>query len=197
MHVVLITLAVLSSAVTSASNLDDAAGVQLSTTMEKRSASLLGGLELDATWRPSAMAPLRETDGLRFMSESPRALDAGGGVDSDVRQILALILGFIPGFGIGHLIAQDRDGFILFLIIDIAIYAVWGALWFNFYGWIGPIGGIVWLVVHIIQALDAYAEAGGGRIVERTRERAVGIASAAADPISAPVTTTRLFALQF
>jgi hypothetical protein len=195
MQVALITVAVFSSAMTSGSSADDPTGVQLSSTLETRSASLLAGLELDATWRPSVLGPLRETDGLRFTSEAPRPLDDGGGLDSDVRQILALLLGFIPGFGIGHLIAQDRDGFILFLIIDIALYVVWGVLWFNFHGWIAPIGGIVWLVVHIIQALDAYAEAGGGRIVERTRERAVGIASAA-DPIALP-NTTRVFALQF
>jgi hypothetical protein len=195
MQVVLITVAVLSSAVTSGSSADDPTGVQLSSTLEKRSASLLGGLELDATWRPSVLGPLRETDGLRFTSQGPRALDDGGGLSSDVRQILALLLGFIPGFGIGHLIAQDRDGFILFLIIDVALYALWGVFGFYVHPYAFGVGGLIWLVVHIIQALDAYAEAGGGRIVERTRERAVGIASAA-DPIALP-NTTRVFALQF
>jgi hypothetical protein len=119
-----------------------------------------------------------------------------------VRQILALILGFVPGFGIGHLIAKDRDGFILFLIIDIALYALGVTV-----GWVvglhpffWGIGGLVWLVVHIIQALDAYAEAGGGRIVERTRERAVGIASTGAeraDPLNALTPTTRVLGFQF
>ncbi|HZA50221.1 MAG TPA: hypothetical protein VE549_05740, partial [Myxococcaceae bacterium] len=159
----------------------------------------LGGMELDATWRPSALEPLRVTDGLRFGSETPRALDEGGGLSSDVRQILALLLGFIPGFGIGHLIAQDRDGFILFLIIDIALYALGVTV-----GWVAGghayfwgLGGLIWLVVHIIQALDAYAEAGGDRIVQRTRERAVGIASVGRDPLDAPTTNTRVFALHF
>ena len=200
MQVVLLGVAVLSSAVSSAAKVDEPAGIQLSTTLEKRSASLLGGLELDATWRPSALVPLRETDGLRFVSETPRALDAGGGLGSDVRQILALLLGFIPGFGLGHLIAQDRDGFILFLIIDVALYALWGVLGFYVHGWAWGLGGLVWLVVHIIQALDAYGEAGGGRIVERTRERAVGIASAGAerlDPLNALTTTTRVLGFQF
>ena len=202
MQVVLLSVVVLSSAVSSASSADEPSGIRLSTTLEKRSASLLGGLELDATWRPSALQPLRETDGLRFSSERPRALDAGGGLSSDVRQILALLLGFIPGFGIGHLIAQDRDGFILFLIIDIALYALGVTVGFivNSHPFFWGLGGLVWLVVHIIQALDAYAEAGGGRIVQRTRERAVGIASAGAeraDPFNALTTTTRVLGFQF
>jgi hypothetical protein len=197
MQAVLMTVAVLSSAVASATEAGDPAGIQLASTVEKRSASLLGGLTLDATWRPSTMAPLREMDALRFTSQIPRALDSGGGVGSDVRQVLALILGFVPGFGIGHLIAHDRDGFILFLIVDIALYALWGALGFGFTeGWIWGIGGVVWLVVHIIQALDAYSEAGGGHLVERTRELAVPIASSGGGLEPLPI-TTRVLQFEF
>lgn len=164
---------------------------------ERRTVSLLGGLELDSSWRPSAYAPLRLTDGIRFAaSESPLALDRGGGLDSDLRQVLALVLGFIPGFGLGHLIARDKDGFILFLIIDIVLYVLWGTIgrfvWAPFWG----IGGVVWLVVHIIQALDAYAEAGGPRIVEIMRERAVEIAGGSRHR-DAPAVTAKVFEYSF
>ncbi|HYX92308.1 MAG TPA: hypothetical protein VE782_12160, partial [Myxococcaceae bacterium] len=69
MQAVLMTVAVLSSAVASATEAGDPAGIRLASTVENRSASLLGGLTLDATWRPSTMVPLRETDALRFSSE--------------------------------------------------------------------------------------------------------------------------------
>jgi hypothetical protein len=171
-------------------------GVELASTVEARSASLLGGLSLDATYRPSQSPALRIGDGVRFGLEGAPALDQGGGVSSEIRQILALILGFVPGFGLGHLIARDRDGFILFLVIDIVLYVVWGAVWGGLRWGLGWLGGIVWLVVHIIQALDAYAEAGGERIVGVLREKAVEIATADERRVPA-ITTTRAFAFRF
>lgn len=152
-----------------------ASEVSLTATADARKVTLLGGLALDATLRPSAAPALRLTDGLRFEREGLRELDAGGALSGETRQILALILGFVPGFGIGHLIARDRDGFILFLIIDVALYVLWGVGW-RFFSPFAFIGGAVWLVVHIIQALDAYAEAGGERIVGVIREKAMVLA---------------------
>ncbi len=172
-------------------------GVSLSQSQDARRVSLLGGLELDATLKPSASPPLRLTDGLRYDREGPlRPLDMGGGLSSDVRQILSLIIGFIPGFGLGHLIAGDKDGFILFLVIDVALYVLWGVVGFGFFHPFRFIGGAVWLVVHLIQALDAYAEAGGPRIVQAVREQAVGLADLGPGRDSA-ITTTRAFALTF
>lgn len=181
-----------------AQSLEEKPGITLtSAKVDQRAASLLGGLELDASWRPSSFAPLRLTDGIRLAAApTPLALDRGGGLDSDLRQILALILGFVPGFGLGHLVARDKDGFILFLIIDIALYTLWwaisGYVWGPFWG----VGGIVWLVVHIIQALDAYAEAGGPRIVEIMRERAVEIAGGSRHRES-PAVTAKVFEYSF
>ena len=173
--------------------------VALSSTSQHRSANLLGGLELDSSYKLSTSPALALSDDLRFsLMDAPAALDQGGGLSSDLRQILALILGFVPGFGIGHLIAHDRDGFVLFLIIDIALYVLWGTV-----GWIvwhpfGYVGGLIWLVVHIIQALDAYAEAGGERIVQRMREQAVEFARTDLDVRpDVPAITTRVFALTF
>jgi hypothetical protein len=175
------------------------ASVSFTRTFDGRSARLLQGLELSGTWKPSEAAPLRMTDDLRFqLAGAPAALDAGGGMDSELRQILALLLGFFPGFGIGHLIAHDRDGFILFLVIDVVLYVVGGifGFWVIHHGIFWGLGGLVWLVVHIIQALDAYGEAGGPRIVQQLRERAVELSSADGGRTQ-PIVTTRFLRFDF
>lgn len=173
-------------------------GISLATTQTPRAASLLGGVELDSSYKPSTSAPLRVSDAIRFGLEgAPMPLDHGGGLSSDARQILALVLGIIPGLGIGHLVAHDRDGFVLFLLVDIALYALWGTFGGIFGGPLWGIGGIVWLVVHVIQGLDAYAEAGGPRIVQAIRERAVELATRSAPSRDAPLVTTKVFEFSF
>lgn len=145
-----------------------------------RQATLLQGTALESDYRPAQHSMLRLMDDVGFLrGPSPAPLDSGGGMSSDLRQILALILGFIPGFGLGHLIARDRDGFILFLVIDLVLWAVGGFLGYVVFrgGLFFGLGGLVWLVVHIIQALDAYGSAGGERLVQRLRENAIEIAS--------------------
>ncbi len=200
MSAVLLSFAVVLSASTGTLSepVDSGRGISLLDSSEKRAASLLEGVSLAASWKPSQTPPLRLTDALRFArSEWPLALDQGGGLSSDLRQILALILGFIPGFGLGHLVAGDRDGFILFLVIDIALYAA-GIVLGTFLktGLFWGLGGVVWLVVHIIQAIDAYGSAGGARIVQRLRENAVEVATSGRTS-DAPVTTTRAWSIAF
>jgi hypothetical protein len=201
MSSVLVCLAVVLSSSTAAlpEPAKDARGVSLEATMEGRSASLLGGQELAATWKPSASTPLRLTDGFRLnRAELPMALDQGGGMSSDTRQILALILGFFPGFGLGHLVAGDKHGFVTFLVVDLVLYAGWAILGGILHGVAWWVPGFVWLVVHIFQALDAYAQAGGERIVEILRERAVEIASGGGGRGSdGPIITTRVWSLSF
>lgn len=172
-----------------------APGPSLEGTAAHRSLTLLGDATLEASCRPSLAPPLRLLDGLRFDRAGLAPLDTGGGVDSEVRQILALILGFIPGFGLGHLIARDRDGFILFLVIDLAIYVAWGWVGWGFWEPFRFLGGVVWLVVHIFQALDAHASAGGARLIQLNRERATRIAVAPGR--EEPALTTRAFQLGF
>jgi hypothetical protein len=162
----------------------------------QRKASLLQGTALESDYQPSQHSLLRLVDDVRFLrGDSPAPLDHGGGVSSDVRQILALILGFIPGFGLGHLIAKDKNGFILFLIIDVVLYVLWGVTWGLFYP-VRLVGGLVWLVVHIFQAIDAYGAAGGERLVQRLRENAIQIASVPGRVIE-PVVSMRQFSYQF
>ncbi len=199
MSSVLLTFAVVLSTSTAAMPAtDDAApGISLMQSGEQRSASLLEGVTLAASWKPSQTPPLRLTDALRFdRSDLPLALDQGGGLSGDLKQILALILGFIPGFGLGHLVAGDKDGFILFLVIDLALYIGWVVIGSVLHGPFWGLPGIVWLVVHVIQAIDAYGSAGGARIVQTVREKAVEIATSSRTS-DVPVTTTRVWALTF
>lgn len=177
-------------------------GISLSTTTDARKVTLTGGAVLESDYQPSLHSELRLTDDLRLLhGDSPAPLDHGGGVSSDVRQILALILGFFPGFGLGHLVAHDKSGFILFLVIDIVLHVLgWTVGFVVFHGWglFWGIGSLLYLVVHIIQALDAYASAGGERILMNTREKAVRFANSDDEGRpNPPVITSRIFKLEF
>lgn len=192
----------LSTAVPAASSAFVEPGVHVSTSGVAQKVSLLGGMSLDATYMPSQSPPLRLTDDLRFgLAGTPGPLDMGGALHrgGGAEPILALLLGLIVGFGTGHLVAHDRNGFVLFLVIDIVIIALSSVLNFAvlqgglFYG----IGGLALLISHIIQGLDAYGEAGGERIIEVTRERAVRLASVGSGGSDAPVITTRGFSFNF
>jgi len=106
-------------------------------------------------------------DGLRVPS---LAVDEGSGADSRrrgarVEPVLAMILGFFPGFGLGHLVV-DSPRFTLWLVVDVALAAVW---YFGVWGspyWLepGPGRGLVGLAIfveRIVEGLDAYRSAGG------------------------------------
>jgi len=173
-------------------------------TLEFRHARLLEGLELSATWKPSETPALRLMDAERLgLMDTPMPLDfgggqrGGGGISGDTRRVLALVLGLIVGFGTGHLVAGSQDGFILFLVVDLAIVVVSSVFRVAFgSSLLWGLGGVALLVSHIIQGLDAYAQAGGQRIVEKTRERAIPLADVTGGR-DAPVITTRSFGFSF
>ncbi len=165
--------------------------------MEGRHARLLDGLELAATFKPSITPALRITDSMRLgLMGAPLPLDTGGAVDAEVRQALALILGLFVGFGTGHLIARDRDGFILFLIVDAAIIVVSSVFRIAVGGWFWGLGGVALLISHVIQGIDALGKAGGPKLVEAARKRAVEVADVTGGRDTPPV-TTRAFAFTF
>ncbi|HSP80844.1 MAG TPA: hypothetical protein VLQ93_20120 [Myxococcaceae bacterium] len=172
--------------------------VGFSQSLEGRHARLLDGLELAATFKPSETPPMRILDSLRFgLMEAPLPLDTGGGVSADARSILSVVLGLLVGFGTGHLVAGDRDGFLLFLLVDVAIVAamvVFGAVLDVGLFW--TLGGLALAASHIIQALDAYGKASGDRIVEHTRRKAIQVADVTGGR-EAPVIATRAFAITF
>jgi hypothetical protein len=106
----------------------------------------------------------------------PAVPDEGGGagVSSDVQPLLAILLSLIVGFGTGHLVVRDREGFILFLIVDVVIIALGGILtavvtplWFLGYG---GLSGLALLISHLIQVLDVYGKAYGTKLLDRTRD---------------------------
>jgi hypothetical protein len=163
-----------------------------------RHARLLEGVELAATFKPSQTPALRLTDAQRLaLMDGPMLpLDTGGAVSSGTEPVLALVLGLLVGFGTGHLIAGDSGGFILFLVIDVALIVVGSVLSALVVPWFWGLGGLGLLASHIIQGIDAYQKAGGGRIVEETRKRAVLVADVTGGR-EEPRVTTQAFAFSF
>lgn len=117
-------------------------------------------------------------------------------MSSEVRQVLALVLGLFIGFGTGHLLVRDTDGFLLFLVVDVAIIVVSSVFRLAVGGWFWGLGGAALLVSHVIQGIDALGKAGGPRLVEATRQRAVQVADVSGGRDTPPI-TTRAFALGF
>jgi hypothetical protein len=77
--------------------------------------------------------------------------DLGSGGDRDAKAILALILGIIPGFGVGHIVA-DHPGWTTWLIIDIVIVVVWVLAWQLG----GPMGLLSFIVTVVERAFEGY-----------------------------------------
>ncbi|KFA88043.1 hypothetical protein [Archangium violaceum] len=174
--------------------------VSFSHAMEDRHARLLDEGQLAAPFHPN-LTPEGFTDALHYgrLREPLRQESGGrggGAVSGEVRQVLALVLGLFIGFGTGHLLARDTDGFLLFLVVDVAIIVVSSVLRFAVGGWFWGLGGAALLVSHLIQGIDALAKAGGPRIVELTRQRAVQVADVSGGR-DTPAITTRAFAFNF
>jgi hypothetical protein len=93
--------------------------------------------------------------------ELPFALDDGGGAASEER-VIAFILGFFPGFGLGHLIIDDEDGFLFYLLVDFVVVAAFVVVDVLF-PTIWAITVLGWIGLHVLQGIDAYRSAGGGR----------------------------------
>ncbi len=88
-------------------------------------------------------------------SEEP-TLEGGGDGGDALLVVLAAILGFFPGFGLGHLVAGHIGGFILFLVVDLLLsgvfFVVFPILGFSF--WYVP-SAIVVFVERIVEAVLA------------------------------------------
>ena len=107
----------------------------------------------------------------------PAMPDEGGGagVSSDVQPLIAILLSLFIGFGLGHLIVHDRDGFILFLVVDVVIIAVTSILgvvtplWWLGYGG----GGLLF---------DLPPDPGAGRLRQGVRHQAAGSSASQHSP---------------
>jgi ABC-type multidrug transport system fused ATPase/permease subunit len=91
-----------------------------------------------------------------FRQSLDNATVAGGGDGSSGLVFLAGLLGFIPGFGLGHLVSGHIGGFVIFLIIDLVLagvfFGIFPVLAFAF--WYLP-GIIVFVAERIVEAVFA------------------------------------------
>lgn len=78
---------------------------------------------------------------------------------------LALILGIIPGFGLGHYFARSPQ-WTVWLVADIVIFVVWpGGFIFTDAG-AYALAGLLVLAERIVEGIGAYQAAGGGPLLE-------------------------------
>ena len=117
---------------------------------------------------PRHAPPALDLPILRLDGGTPLLLDEGGGAGSrrrSVEPVVALVLGIIPGFGIGHLISGSPR-FPLWLVVDVAILAFWyfGVWGEPYYLDSTPLRGLFGLLIlaeRIVEGVDAFQQAGG------------------------------------
>ncbi|HEX9049904.1 MAG TPA: hypothetical protein VF841_05160 [Anaeromyxobacter sp.] len=93
------------------------------------------------------------------------ALDAGSGAGGGAQPVLALVLGIFPGFGLGHYVAGAawQSWALIDVLLLVAAVAVTAAD-------LGVLEALAWIatvVERVVEGLDAYHSAGGGRIAAR------------------------------
>lgn len=131
----------------------------------------------------------------RSVSPSSHGPFDGAAMSQEGRAILALVLGLVVGFGIGHLVAQDTTGFVLFLIIDIVLIAASAILPSVFWPiWWVP--SLLLLVSHIYQGIDAYGKASGTPLIRRSIESTIRVAGVQNQQLAPPM-TPRAFSFSF
>jgi hypothetical protein len=97
-------------------------------------------------------------------------LDDGGGAGRHARAdpVVCLILGIIPGFGLGHYLAGS-DQWPIWLIADLVIFVVWPGGFFITNDRTYAFLGLLVLVERVIQGITAYEAAGGKSILHSSR----------------------------
>jgi hypothetical protein len=137
--------------------------------------------------RPSAHLELPPLDagGLGLL----RVDDGAGARGGSAEPALALILGIIPGFGLGHLVANSPR-WTTWLIVDIALLAVWivgssldvgdplNALFF-----------VALVVERVFEGVDAFRSAGGRFADAGSSPPAWALARPVRDPATATLAT--------
>ncbi len=93
------------------------------------------------------------------------AVDTGSGAGGGTEPVLALILGIFPGFGLGHYVAGAawQSWAIIDVILLVAAIVVTAAD-------LGVLEALAWIatvVERVVEGLDAYHRAGGGRLAAR------------------------------
>ncbi len=131
-----------------------------------------------AAARAHLVPPLRLDDGRAL------AVDTGSGAGGGNEPVLALILGIFPGFGLGHYIAgaawQTWTVIDVLLLVGLIVVSAVDS---------GPLYALAWIatvVERVIEGLDAYHKAGGGRIASREARREVVVAAGPPLPVRGP-----------
>ncbi len=106
---------------------------------------------------------------------------SGGGRPEPV---LALVLGIIPGFGLGHLYAGARGEATTWLIIDLALLGGSIVIWAVAGYPLGALIWIAWVVERGFEGYFAFQAAGGSRRAAAAEPDAGALASL--DPRSSP-----------
>lgn len=102
-----------------------------------------------------------------------------GGGRARTEPALCLVLGIIPGFGIGHLLAGS-DRWVVWLVVDVIIAVFfWGPFWYwpDRPGYFPALSLLV-VVERVVEGILAYQAAGGGPVFRMDR----GLAGARPGP---------------
>jgi len=132
-------------------------------------------LRLEAFDGPSEYASTAglELPALALEGVPAAAIDQGGGAPAHragrrVEPAVALILGIIPGFGLGHFLAGSHDA-VYWLIADIVIFFLWPGGFFFTSDRAYSFLGLLVLVERVIEGLSAFQAAGGGPVFRSER----------------------------
>ncbi|HUB07338.1 MAG TPA: hypothetical protein VMB50_10060 [Myxococcales bacterium] len=146
--------------------------VRLAETAQDRLPSLV----LDEALPPGCLRGALAGESLRALQDEAWAFASsldpapGGGGGAGPVAALAFVLGVIPGFGIGHLVAGSIVGFVSWLAVDVVV----GVLLF----WVFPVllfptFGPLWIIDVIVQVVERLIE---GYAAFRTAEYHGGVA---------------------
>lgn len=138
---------------------------------------------------PSAGAP--QPQGLVEPLTLDPSLAGSGGGGQRPEPVLALVLGIIPGFGLGHLYAGARSQWTTWLIIDLVLLGGSIVLWTVSNDPLNALIWIAWVVERGFEGYFAFKAAGGSTgSAAATPVPAAGVL-ASLDPRGAPAVALR------
>ena len=137
-------------------------------------------------------AGLEQPQGLvEPLTLDPSLLGSGSGGQRP-EPVLALVLGIIPGFGLGHLYAGAKKEFTTWLLIDLVLLGGSILIWTLAGDPAGELVWIAWIVERGFEGYFAFKAAGGSTSAAAPAPQAGVLASL--DPRATPAPQARSFA---